>query len=883
MARGSFNAVRVRVRNFNGATSPPVVSRVEGQYITFIYCIDSRLFLDAPGSRLANGGVPDVNRRWRTVREHTVHSTPASHARAPEGLTVDIASETLQGGNVSFLQTSVNNGATWVNLPATRSISHLIPAYGNAPATILVRYRGTAMFLESAPVAVTLPARSAPALLASNVVFDGLTETIVLNDSGLLEYRRGTDGNWIPVPSGQASIPVTIGASSVTYQVRRQAASGDFTSNIVSVTVNVRAAAPNVTYRPATDNVGNFSTLMEFSLDDGDTWTRAAATVLSRSDIGDDAVTMHVRVAATATVAASNVRILEIPGLTPVPTGLGIDFIREVVTGVAPGMQSSTNGTTWTNITTDELNIATMIPAVNAANVTLRIRVAATATNPASNAAEVILTPRVPAPVAANVRFDSLTETVLLNDTMEHRIGTTGVWTPVPQDATSVPVTLGTAAATHQVRVRGTADRFPSLALSLTIPGRAAAPNANYRPATDDIGVVSAAMEFSVDGGTTWTRVTGTTITRAALGQNPVTVYVRTAATASVAMSATRVVEVPAGPANAPTGLVIDHVREVITGVAPGMQSSTNGIHWANITTNELNIDAMIPAVNAANVTLRIRVAATATAPASNIAEIILTPRVPTPLAANVRFDGFTESILLSDTMEYRVGTTGVWTPVPQGQTSAPVNLGTANVTHQVRVRGTADRFPSAVLSVTVPRRVVAPNASYHAATDAIVSVSTAMEFSLDGGTTWIRATGTTIPRAVLGHDAVTVYVRTAATATAPPSDILILNVPARVIAANMLLSVEDDYVEFPHLPEADADEEPSYLPEVDTDEEPSYLPEVDADDEPSSLPEVDAGEEPSYVPDAGADEESSYLPEIDANERPSHSPEVDAGEEPSY
>ena len=190
------------------------------------------------------------------------------------------------------------------------------------------------------------------------------------------------------------------------------------------------------------------------------------------------------------------------------------------------------------------------------------------------------------------------------------------------------------------------------------------------------------------------------------------------------------------------------------------------GRAWTNINAAELNIANLVPAFNAANPTLlRIRTAPTATVPPSLAAEITIPRRPATPLAANVRFDGFTETVIINDAMEFRLLGSTQWAGAAQGQTSFDVILGTVNASAFVKVRATESSLRSADFAVTVPRRLAAPNAVYNAATDAITGVSAAMEFSLDGGATWTRATGTTIPRSALGTGSVDVQVRTAATA----------------------------------------------------------------------------------------------------------------------
>ena len=133
----------------------------------------------------------------------------------------------------------------------------------------------------------------------------------------------------------------------------------------------------------------------------------------------------------------------------------------------------------------------------------------------------------------------------------------------------------------------------------------------------------------------------------------------------------------------------------------------------------------------------------------------------------------------MNDTMEHRANASASWVAVQHGQASAPVDLHpTAVSAWQVRTRGTETQFASAVLNVSIPRRLAAPNATFNVASNAITGVSTAMEFSVDGGQTWTRVAATTIPRIILGNDAVVVHVRIAATAGNAASAVRIVQVP---------------------------------------------------------------------------------------------------------
>jgi len=709
----------------------------------------------------------------------SIVEVPNGPAAAPAGFEIDFAREVLTGV-APGMQWSTN-GTSWTNITTNElDITARIPAAtANANTNLRIRVAPTATVPPShAAEIILIPRFATPTTAVAR--FNGLTETISVNDT--MEYRIWASGEWNQVNPGQTSIPVTIEATSVTHHVRVRNTNDRFASEIRNVNVPRRPNAPNVTYQAASDQIADVSNLMEFSLDNGATWMRVSGTAITRDALGNDAISVQVRVAATTTAPFSLVSVVEVPnGPAAAPTGLEVDFLRETLTGVAPGMQWSTNGTSWTNITTNELNINARIPAATAtANTNLRIRIAPTATVPPSQAAEIILTPRPATPATSAVNFNGFTETISVNDTMEYRVGTSGEWIRVAPGQTSISAIVeSTAAVTHQVRVRSAGDRFASDARNVSVPRRPNAPNATYNPVSDAITGLTATREFSLDNGVTWTRVVGNTITRDMLGDDAILVQIRIAATATAPLSLVRIVEVPGGPATAPVGFEIDFVHEVLTGVAPGMQWSTDGTAWTDITTNELNIAARIPAATAtANTNLMIRVAATATAPPSHAAEITLTPRPATPATAAVRFDGFTETISVDDTMEFRIGVSGEWIRVDQGQTSISATIGAANATRQIRVRGTYDRFASAALNVTAPRRPAAPNAVYQAATDRITGVSNAMEFSLDNGVTWTRLTANNIPRDTFGYNAISVQVRIAATSTAPVSYIAFVQVP---------------------------------------------------------------------------------------------------------
>ncbi|WP_310602305.1 hypothetical protein, partial [Anaerosporobacter sp.] len=411
------------------------------------------------------------------------------------------------------------------------------------------------------------------------------------------------------------------------------------------------------------------------------------------------------------------------------PTGFAVDIKNEKVTGVSNLMEYSTNGTSWTEITGDELNISSIIPAATASSdLTLKIRLKKSETFLASQATEIVIPRRIATPLAANVRFEGISETILLSDTMEYRMGTTGNYTTLEEGKTYIDVTVDNTAKSYQIRVKATDEKFASVPLTVKVVKRAAAPAVVYTAASDAITGVSTAMEYSLDGGLTWISATEKTIPRSVFGNETALVKVRVKATATAAKSEIKDVTVPDGPTNAPTGFSVDIKNEKVTGVSNLMEYSTNGTSWKAITGDTLDISTIIPVATAtSDLLLKIRVKATTTVPASQIAEVLITRRVATPLAANVKFEGTSETILLSDTMEYRLGTTGDYTSVEEGKTCLEVTVDSVAKTYQIRVKATDEKFASLPLTVTVVKRAAAPAAVYTAASDAITGVTTAM------------------------------------------------------------------------------------------------------------------------------------------------------------
>ena len=481
------------------------------------------------------------------------------------------------------------------------------------------------------------------------------------------------------------------------------------------------------------------------------------------------------------------------PPPPPAPGGFTLNWVEETITGANDTMEFSPDGRRWTAIrNSDPLDISRFIPAANAAaDRSFRIRLRATGTTPASLYAIIVLPRRPAAPAANEVRFDGITETLVttLIAPLEYRPRNAATWSNFVNGQNA---NVTNARQALQVRVRATAGvNFASSARSVVVPARRNAPNARYDVRNDRIVGVSTAMEWRIGGGA-WTNVTASNLPRSVIGTAAATVEIRIRATATVPVSPSVMVDIPAvAPASSAPVLSaanIDFINETIIGVTAAMEFNTaaaNAARWTAVTGTTIDISRAIPQANALNPgSAFIRYRGSAAVTASPATEITIPRRPAAPTAANVHFNGLTEMVNVSTpaTMEYRIGTTGAFNPVPGG--GIPVNVTATSSRIQVRYMATAGSFASTVITVHVPARGSAPRATYNASQDRIVGVTSAMEFStVSEFGPWTAITANYLTRGDFGA-ATTAWVRVSATATAPPSAPRVVTIFAAPAAA---------------------------------------------------------------------------------------------------
>lgn len=831
------------------------------------------------------------------------------------------------------------NVAAWSNVPAGATsvpISTLIPAATAAgPIIIEVRYapRTGANARDASVSADVMVSRRPPTPLAANHRFNGLTMTIPATAPTATvaghEFRTSTADPFAPA-TGNIVVPMEPNAA-IVHNIRVNAIAstltvpGSFASLPLNITVPARAAAPRAVYNIITDMITGVSTAMEFSTDAGATWSQVPTTSIARTLIGVGGGDVHIRTRATATARPSQVIVVPVIALdTAAPTGITLDFERELIEGVTTAMEFRRAGAAaWTAVTPaqavdGEVNFANLIPAAGAANTSIEVRFRAStvqgANRPVSSALVLPLNARPATPVAAQHRIDGIANQLPAAMFHQYRLSAADDW----EDATGyldlgpAGLDLSDAAYTVSLRVAPNAgtNTPASLPLNVAIARQANPPAPTYAAATDLVSRVTAAMEFSVNGDD-WFPIGGTTLGRnTADSGDPLNGFpiaatnglqIRVAATATARPSRAASIDIPAGIA-APTAPEINFEDEMLTGVATTMQFRRVGIGnptaWVTVSGTTHTIANLIPAANAASdAQIEIRIAAAGGNPPS-VSQFIALPRRPAvPVAASAVFNRLTDVVThpAYATLQFRSpATAGDWEDFPTA--GIEVDEFNAATTLNFRVAATATHPASLAVNFAVPARAAAPRAVRNATNGNVTGVTSAMEFRFGGTGTWTRVGigVNTLPYTLMTDELL--EIRVAATAATRASNITRINIPAAwvglfqpldaVLILPPLPPVEDEIVEAP-AEDSDEDNVVEEEPAADADE-PNDEPAYDSDE--SNEADEPVADDNGYV---GDDEVVSNEPDADytvdsdevvADENLSDEPaaEESAPEEPS-
>ena len=594
-------------------------------------------------------------------------------------LSVNLKTERLN--TTSNMEYSDDGGASWKPCMPDMSLSDL------AGETIMVRTKANANSPASASAFVNVPERAD----APEYSISMSAETLTAN----APFEYYVNGEWTEAENLNLS-----SLCGQTILIQSPAADGKFASSRVSVAVPLRGETPVVEVEEQTLTI-NTAIGMEYSVDNGASWN--AATV--NMDITPYAgMTMLVRRSVTETMFASNPAVVQIRSLGKAPV-ITVDNVREIADTTAEMEYSTDGGKTWTSAP-DDLDVSSLTGG------TLEVRMSGTATEFPSESVTVTIPVRNEAP---EVSADMVSGQFAFPAGTQYSPDGGDNWMEAPN--TIMDSMYGT---TLLFRTPADEAHFASISVPVALPSRPDGPAVAFDMKNLTVNTTSA-MEYSSDGGYSWTPAPDGLDVSGLLGK---TVLFRYTATSTTPASSNTELELPAG-ASVPVVSVDCENEQLIASELTLEWSQDNGRTWS-VCKTPMNVGEY------AGRELLFRVPGTTEKPASASVPVTIPRRENTPA---VDVDVVSETINTTPAMEYSLNGGLSWT-------QAPMSLDVSQMTGEavlVRTAHTSSSFASHAVSVTVPTRAGSVNVSVDMEKE-ILNTTTGMDYSLDNGRTWTQA-----------------------------------------------------------------------------------------------------------------------------------------------
>ncbi len=617
-------------------------------------------------------------------------------------------------------------------------------------ATMHIRVRASELYPQGPEQTLTLyPRTSAP----SGLSYNPITATV----SGVttaMQYRV-QNGTWANVTGTTQNVEALLSATSdVTLEVRKKAVSGvSSASPTVTLTLNQLPAAPNLSLDLRREFVTGFDSGKSYQYNTTGSLTSWSAAALTNGEFSlngiinkNNAVSLYFREASTSTTPASASVSLTVPKLQDAPTTARFVFNdpnhpnQAVVAGLTTSMEFRRSvDTTWTLYTG-----ADIVVDIPLSNMFCYVRKIAQGGLPNSAVQNLTLPYREAAP---SVTLNTSTETVgTVSTSMEtstNGVTYTGITSGSTYSVSNIIDSIQNGTATLYVRTKATATAPATLSKTFVLYPRAAAPSGlSYNPVTCIVSGVSNTMQYRVQGATTWTAISSTTLNVESLlsKTSNVNLEIRYGPISNVSSSSTSSIVVLNQLPAAPT-FNKDLEREVITGFSSdkSYQYNTTGsaTSWSAVTLNngEFNISSLIS--TSANVYIYIREARTADLPATAAAQILIpmrpaAPSSPQLVYTNINYPNKAVLTGLSSYMEYKKSTDSTWSNY-MGE-DILFDIPSSNATYYVRYKAQGSTTPASQnLTLTLKARGAAPTVTLDIMAETVGTVSTNMEISTDG------------------------------------------------------------------------------------------------------------------------------------------------------
>ena len=609
------------------------------------------------------------------------------------------------------------------------------------------------------------------------------------------KMKYSTDGeNWSEtIPQGRNSGDYTVYAKYVSLDPEHYEDSEVKTYNVTM------AEATNINDMPDADSfnviyvseenvsdgkIEGVDDSMEYSTDDGETWTSVGDNQTSIDNLGKGEVLIRTKeTPATDTepfmVASEPVTVtIGVKENQDAPASESFTVTKAssdtatdgTISGVDDTMEYSTDGTNWTSVpenttTLDNLPKGTYKirkKGTNEKNPSTAVEIeVGVKTNQTAPVSEGLTTTKASSNTSNDGKIDGV------DDTMEYSTDGGETWTKVSAGKTSINEL---PAGDVKIRYAGTNDKNPSDAITVTIETKQ--PNSHSEgPSLTDIRVVKASddetkdgiisgvsddMEYSTDGGETWNKVPQ--------GENKIEnlpsgdILIRYFGNDDINPSPSTTVPIGVKDSQEPldpSDLRVTHKTNdetddgMISGVDDTMEYSLDGGQtWNPVEEGKVVIDNL-PAGE-----VQIRYAGTDDKnPSSPIALNVgtktnqETPVTDTLKVTKASSDTSNDGTIngVNDSMEYSTDGGQTWTKVPAGKTT--IN-GLPSGEVQIRYAGTDDKNPSSPITLNVGTKtnqgtpdkdkLTVKKASGVGKSDGSISgVDDTMEYSVDGGKTW--------------------------------------------------------------------------------------------------------------------------------------------------
>lgn len=507
-----------------------------------------------------------------------------------------------------------------------------------------------------------------------------------------------------------------------------------------------RPAAPDVKVNPF-DFTMNTTADMEYSDDGGETWHPCEDGQNVEDRQGE---TLLVRIAATDDSFKSDPTTVTVPVRGEAPA-LTIDNATERMDSTAAMEYSSDNGTTWIACL-DNMDLSGLT------NATLLVRYACDGTQPASKTATVIVPSRNAAPTAD---IDHAKELLTVTGTKpEYR--TESGWTAVPADGLDLSGFYGMELS---VRESYDAEHFASLPVAVKVPQKDEKPDLTI-DRDKQTANTTADMEYSTDGGKTWTKCDPNMDVSNLTGQ---TILVRDAAADDKFASEPTELRIPDKTEN-PT-VALDTEKETINTTEDMDYSTDGGVTW-NPCAKPLDVSGLI------GQTIIIRNHGDADHFPSSGVTVKIPDRRDAP---KVEVDSKAQTVSSDKGVEFSTDGGKTWTTL-----SKPLNTSDyLGKTVLFRSPATKDDFASRTVTVVISKHPGAPVLVFDPSGETL-NTTPDMEYSTDGGKTWKPCTSPMNVSDLAGKD---ILIRYPGSGDGLPSDPITVTIPARREAPNVTVS----------------------------------------------------------------------------------------------